>query len=234
MDLHDALRHDLTRTEPPLGDLVGAALAEGRRRARRQRRTRALAGAGAAVALVTGLTAAAGTSGASAPQATYAQAPAPEPAGQPRDVPVHGPEPLVVTGDVPTDAELLEQVAAALQRAGLEGAALSVVDPDEAAMVQVDLVGASGPGMLRIAVGPGSQPPPTAERLPDGSWLEVGGLADNCVQHEYAVSTRPDGVAVYAGNARCLAWDGTANPPAAPPLTTAQLVALVQDRGLGG
>ncbi len=239
-ELRALLRADLgDERPPPLGDVVGAALRDGRR-IRRRRRWAAFGSAGAvfviaavaAVMVVTG------------------------PSGRPSAMPVAALPP----GSVPS--AVVSPVTAAptrtvTVRSGTERAEGMLTKATPAAMlhllttllppgrtshygvaadndlhVQVYYDAGYGPSMLRLAV---ERAPVTGRRPDRGSIakVSVGYRPDDCVQDTVVEAAWPDGTTVHLDVASCLAFDGVRNPPAKPQLSEAVALLIVSDARWG-
>jgi hypothetical protein len=231
------LEHELRlREEPPLADLVPHALQEGRRRYRRRRLSEGAAVVGAVMAVAAVMLVVPGLLGGGS-GAEVAALPADGPtATSPTQTPSPSAPPATAARVAASPAGLLLQVIDRLKSVGVTGDAEGAVADDGSLFVQVTVTGPRGPGMFRLQAAQGlevptgtSSPDQTRTVLDDGSVVVTGGIADNCIQHQYVTAYRPDGTSVYVGNASCLAWNGTTNPPATPLLTLEQAIALAVD-----
>ncbi|MFD0579874.1 hypothetical protein [Dactylosporangium darangshiense] len=223
-DLRARLADELSdAAEPPIGDLVGAAL----RRGRRLRTLRRLGSGGAAVAVIGALAAAGALL-------------------RPGPVPVAGPAsggspPPVASADGrvrATPAGLLQLLLGLLPPGATSGYAADPAQP----MVQVYLDAGAGPGMLRVSVArvaphepmfigqsePGFEVHGPTD-LPGGYRVLVLQIEDNCVQRTVVEVRHPDGTQVQVDIASCLAWDGEQNRPAPQALSVAQATAVASD-----
>jgi hypothetical protein len=254
-DLRALLRADLiAERPPPLGDLVGAALRDGRRR-RRNRRLGTL-GAGTVLAvLVAGMLLPGTGAGARetpplAPAGRPAQAapaaaaipPVPPGTASPQTVPIAPTAPIVLSAARTLTIHSGTERAGGMQKKATSAAMLHLltqllppgrashfgVASDNDLHVQLYLDGGAGPGMVRVAVGKVTGPGGEAPRG-DTATVTIEHLADDCVQDTAVVAQWPDGTMVELDVASCLASDGRGNPPARPALTAEQAVRIVSD-----
>jgi hypothetical protein len=227
-DLRAGLRADLAgERPPPLGDVVGAAISEGRR----IRRTRRLAVAGASAAVL-------------AVAAAIAFGPGPQPrwlpsAPPPGSVPSMAAHPAAA---VPTRTVTVRngtQRAEGMQKKATSAAMLHLlttllppgrtthygVAGDDALHVQLYYDAGYGPSMLRLQVDR------RATGRPRGSTpaVSVTHRPGDCVQDTDLRATWADGTSVQLDLATCLAFDGRANPPARAQLSEAEAALIVGD-----
>ncbi|BEP16147.1 hypothetical protein acdb102_44580 [Acidothermaceae bacterium B102] len=93
----------------------------------------------------------------------------------------------------------------------------------------------TGPAMVRVflshttdvPVGCGEQDGCTV--APNGDIVEVGGLADNCIQTTFVTVIRPDGSTIMVNLSTCLEWDGATNAASPLAMTVEQATALAED-----
>jgi hypothetical protein len=251
-ELRTLMRSELSAERPPpLGDLVGTAMRDGRR-IRRIRRLGAF-GAGTAVAGVVAL--AATLSGPFGGGAPGLQAPAAAPASPPSAPPSLSAAPFLSAAPTPSAAQTPEAPATATrvridsrargpQLTATSAAMLELltrllpagrtsnygVATGDDLHVQVYLDRGRGPGMIRVSMGKGAPPPGYGS---DMAQLTVDHLADNCIQNTVVGAYRPDGTIVQVDVATCLAWDGKQNRPAPAALTTEQAVKIAVDSRWG-
>jgi hypothetical protein len=227
-DLRAGLRADLAgERPPPLGDVVGAAISEGRR----IRRTRRLAVAGASVAVL-------------AVAAFVAFGPGPQLPSLPSALPP-GSVPSMATqpaAAVPTRTVTVRngtQRAEGMQKKATSAAMLRLlttllppgrtshyrVAKDNALHVQLYYDAGYGPSMLRLHVDR------RATGRPRGSTptVTVRHLPGNCVQDTDLRATWADGTSVELDLATCLEFDGRTNPPARAQLSEAEAALIVSD-----
>ncbi|MBM2616202.1 hypothetical protein JIG36_11605 [Actinoplanes sp. LDG1-06] len=229
-DLRALMRAELNNERPPpLGDVVGAALRDGRRIKRRRRRA-GMAGAGAAglIAVVLFGTVAAHSEPRRAVVADPAAAPAlPSPASpaamaraaqkvSPGSVPVTVSPPATVAPERSLTVHSGMERAAGPRKKATTGAMLhlltqllppgrtshAAVSGNEDPYVQIYLDRGDGPGMIRVVLGQLPEDP----RPPRGGTATVSVLRgeNNCVQDTVVVSRWPDGTAVQLDLASCL------------------------------
>ncbi len=257
-ELRTLMRSELSAERPPpLGDLVGTAMRDGRR-IRRIRRLGAF-GAGTAVAGIVAL--AATLSGPFGPGAGGVQAPAaapapssaaatppgaPTPSGAPAlEAPRRFGAPAppeatatasrvridVTRGRGPqmkaTSAAMLELLTRVLPPGRTSNYGVATGDDLH---VQLYLDRGRGPGMIRVSMGKGAPPPGYGA---DMARLTIEHLADNCIQSTVVDAFRSDGTIVQVDIATCLAWDGKQNKPAGAALTAKQAAAIAVDARWG-
>jgi hypothetical protein len=255
-ELRTLMRSELNAERPPpLGDLVGTAMRDGRR-IRRIRRLGAF-GAGTAVAGVVALAATlsgpfwAGAGGVQAPAAAPAlPSTAPIPSGAPAPPGATPEAPLLVPPATPeaaatasrvridvnhargrqvnaTSAAMLELLTRVLPAGRTSNYGVATGDDLH---VQLYLDRGRGPGMIRVSMSKGAPPPGYGG---DMAQLTVDHLADDCIQNTVVDAYRPDGTVVQVDVATCLAWDGIQNKPARAALTTEQAVKIAVDSRWG-
>jgi hypothetical protein len=106
---------------------------------------------------------------------------------------------------------------------------------DGSAMIEAYVNAGHGTGMVRLALwknwGADSMciAGDTCYKTPAGDLVDIGGLADNCIQTRFVRVVHPDGNGIDINVASCLEWDGTTNQAAPLALTTAEAVALGSD-----
>jgi hypothetical protein len=231
-DLRAALRADLAAERPPpLGDVVGVAISQGRR----VRRNRRLAAVGAGVAVL-------------AVAAFAAFGPGPQLPSLPSALPPGSVPSIAVApaAAVPTRTVTERngtQRAEGMQKKATSAAMLHLlttllppgrtshygVGGDNDLHVQLYYDAGYGPSMLRLQVDR------TDTGVPRGSAakLTVTHVPGNCVQDTDVRATWPDGTQVQLDIATCLAFDGRTNPPAKAQLSEAEAVLIVTDRRWG-
>jgi hypothetical protein len=242
-ELRKLLRSELSAERPPpLGDLVGTAVRDGRR-IRRTRRFAAAGGGTAVLGVVALAMALSGTLRAPAPRSV--------PPAQAGDVAASAP-PVAVPGAVPPQArpgmatpplvdafrvkssgkpapatpEAMLVLLRELLPPGRTSAYAKAAGGD--LHVQMFLDQGYGPGMVRVSVtglaalGQG----PTRVGVPK---VSVERLPNNCIQALTVDASFPDGTDVRADVASCLAWNGVRNTAAKPPLTEGQASKLVSN-----
>jgi hypothetical protein len=256
---HDELRRLLEEElslelPPPIGDLV----VESVHRGRRMRRTRALwigAGAGgvalacliASVFVVAEVSshrpasrdlglrasqqpAGAGTVSDAGPARTPSATEAPSPTLPPSPE-GHGTEPQA-NATARGMLELLSVLLPAGKRTTPARAS------DGGLFVALNLDRGQGVGMVRVNVtGPGSRPPDlsgcpqgsTCRPLPDGNFVEIVDIPENCIERHAVFLNRPDGVSVGILMSSCLSWNGSTNPPGKVVLSVDEAIAIADD-----
>ncbi|MGX6606475.1 hypothetical protein ACWKSP_30765 [Micromonosporaceae bacterium Da 78-11] len=238
-ELRGLLRADLAAERPPpIGDVVGAAIREGRR-LRRNRRLGAsavLVVAVAAAALLLGDGSVAERSEASVP---VGAGPSSVPPGS---VPVRRSAPTA-----PPQARTLTVHSGTLRAEGMQKKATSAamlhlltqllppgrtshfaVAADNDLLVQLYLDDGDGPAMVRVSIGRAA---PFGDEPPRGTaaTVTIEHLPDNCVQDTVVGAEWPDGTLVQVDVATCLAWDGVQNRPTRPSLTTDEAIRVAAD-----
>ncbi|MFI6071592.1 hypothetical protein ACIA5C_08390 [Actinoplanes sp. NPDC051343] len=231
-DLRAALRADLAgERPPPLGDVVGVAISQGRR----IRRNRRLAVGGAAVAVLAAVAFAAFGPGPQLPLLPSALPPG--------SVPSIAVPPAAV---VPTRTVTVRngtQRAEGMQKKATSAAMLHLLTTllppgrtshygdggDNDLRVQLYYDAGYGPSMLRLQV---TRKATGAPRGPAAK-LTVTHVPDDCVQDTAVRATWPDGTAVQLDIASCLASGGRTGPPAKAQLSEAEAVLIVADRRWG-
>ncbi|GAB2571678.1 hypothetical protein Aab01nite_04230 [Paractinoplanes abujensis] len=247
-DLRALMRAELnSERPPPLGDVVGAAVRDGRRIRRRRRR---LGTVGAGVAGLVAVVLFGGIAAHSEPRrpvlaepALPAAAPSPSVSAparaaqkSPGSVPVTPTPPATMAPERSLAVHSGIERAAGPRKKATTGAMLhlltellppgrtshAAVAADEDLHVQIYLDRGDGPGMLRMTMG----------QLPAGgprggtATVSIIPVPDNCAQSYVAVSRWPDGTSVQLDVASCLAGDTPAGPEA---LTPDEAVAVVAD-----
>jgi hypothetical protein len=252
---HEEFRHriedELAGTEPPLGDLVGAAVAEGRRM---RTRRRFYAGAGSAAvlaAVVAGGMAFAGAGSPATPLGPAGRPPAAAAefgAGQANDGPTK----------TATPQGALELLTRVLPKGRMDHYA-GVVNADGFPTVQTYLDRGDGPGMIRVGLFRVEEPflSPAAAKahwqaecvklkvkkcsagsgitvspavtLPGGIAYQVARIPGNCIEDTVVTVHHADGTGVAVQLATCLAWDGTQNARGRLALPTKEAVAIASD-----
>jgi hypothetical protein len=215
-ELRTLLADELSAEQrPPLGDIIPAAMRDGRRM-RRNRRFAAI-GSGTAVAAVVVVAAslagpaATGGVGTKIPAAappTVAQATASAP------VPVAA-EPHLVKATTRGMLELLTQIVP-----GKTSAPAAASDGSLAVQLNVDR--GHGLGMVRVFVSGTGTTTGTVT-------VHADGLADNCIENRYVEAAWSGGTEVMVLVPSCLAWDGHQNKPAASSLSDTEAKALAAD-----
>jgi hypothetical protein len=243
-DLRALLRADLdAERPPPLGDLVGAAIREGRRRRRHRRIGLAVALATAAMAVLAVVLV--GDAGAAGIPARERMQPAadgttvsqlPEAAQLP-------PETVPITPTVPTASSWPRTLtthsgtesAGGMQKKATSAAMLHLltlllppgrtshfgVASDNDLLVQLYLDAGDGPGMLRVTVDQRSVAPAIPARGGSAE-VTVTHSDGDCAQNTSVSATWPDGTFVELDMASCAAREH-------PALTTEQAVRVVTD-----
>ena len=196
-------------TEPPIGDLVGEAVAEGRR-LRTAKRLR-VGGAGLAVLVVAGLAAVPVVRGTAAP-APAAIAVAGPTTGTSSSAPTAGTEAGRVKG---TPAGVLQLLTENLPK-GRTSHYAGAVDQGDVG-VQTYLDRGNGPGMIRLFVMTRTMAQLTGPRSAlKGPWIPLGNGAEyqvinnpgNCVQHTMVYVRHADDTLLQFDLATCLAESG--------------------------
>jgi hypothetical protein len=244
------MRADLSAERPPpLGDVVGAAIRDGRR----LRRNRRLGTFGAGVAAAGVLAAAAvvllGDGGMAARPGPAV--PAAGPAGA-----AAAPQSMLPPGSVPTPVPATPATppartltihsgterAVGLQKKATSAAMLHLltqllppgrtshyaVGPDDDLQVQLYLDDGNGPALVRVAV---DMIPPSVTFAPEPSpraatMVTIQYMPDNCLQNMTVAALWPDGTQVQVDVATCL---GAPTLPTLPALTSAQAVKIASD-----
>lgn len=249
-ELRTLMRSELSAERPPpLGDVVGIAMRDGRR----IRRIRRLGAFGAATAVAGVVAVVATLAGPFAPGPDGVQAPAAAPpsaapvaSGTPAlpDVPIPR-LPGLGSAKIPGPSELPSKVRIEVRRdrgpqlKATSGAMLELLTrllpagrtSDYATAtggdlhVQLYLDSGKGPGMIRVSMG-AAVPPGYGGDL---AQVTIDHLAGNCIQSTVVGAYRPDGTIVQVDVATCLAWDGKQNKPARAALTTDQAVKVAVD-----
>jgi hypothetical protein len=235
-DLRALLRADLgSERPPPLGDLVGAAIRDGRRIRRKQRIGRIGAGLLAIAAAVSAfvLVGDGGVAGRRHPPTEVAGVLSPLSVPPAVPVPMSTAEARTLTirsgtkrADGPrekaTSAAMLHLLTQLLPPGRTTH--LGVAAEDEL-QVQLYLDDGSGPGMVRVGVG--QSPPIAGEPLPrETVSVTITHMPDNCLQATVVDAAWPDGTLVRVDVAACL---DRAGPPTLPALTDDQAVRVAAD-----
>jgi hypothetical protein len=231
-ELRGLLRDELAAERPPpLGDLVAAALRDGRR-IRRRRRLAALGG-GTAVAAVLAVTVGSGSpSGLLTTPLPAATAAAPAdadglPPAEAADLPPAPPAPPAAAAAKAPQARatpeamlmLLEELLPPGRRS--EHATTGQRDLH----VQLYLDRGKGPGMIRVSVSGDPRPGPRTGT----PVVSVDNRPGNCIQSTVVRAQWPGGLVVQADLATCLAWDGRRNKPAPQVLSGDEARSVVAD-----
>jgi hypothetical protein len=247
-ELRALLRADLAdERPPPLGDVVGAALRDGRRI--RRRRRLAAGGSAAAVLLIAAIVAVAAGAGRppGEPAAAVPAGPVPAaavvPPGSVPTMPVSpgtAPPPRTVTiRDGTQRADGMRKKATSAAMLHLLTALLPPgrtshygVASDNDLHVQLYYDAGYGPSMLRLEVG---QVPVSGRRPDRGSVAEVtvAHHPGNCVQDTVVSAAWPDGTSVRLDLAGCLDSDGVRNPAAAPAISETEAMVIAGDARWG-
>jgi hypothetical protein len=216
--------------EPPIGDLVGEAVAKGRR-LRTAKRLR-VAGAGLAVFVVAGLAAGLAVRGIPAPAgptAGIAAAPAPAPSSS-----------APVAADVDrvkgTPAGVLTLLTENLPEGTTSNYAGNVDRGDVG--VQTYLDRGEGPGMIRLYVMTRTMAQLTGKRSAlKGAWIPLGNgveyqalnVAGNCLQHTIVYVRHADDTLLQFDLSTCLSWDGRQNKRSPQILTVREAAEMGAD-----
>ncbi|MBL7257874.1 hypothetical protein [Paractinoplanes lichenicola] len=255
-DLRALMRAELnSERPPPLGDVVGAAVRDGRRIRRRRRRLGTL---GAGVAGLVAVVLFGGIAAHSEPRRPVVA----DPGGAQPALPATAVSPSVSAlaraaqkspGSVPvaptppatTAPERSLAVHSGIERAAgprkkaTTGAMLhlltellppgktshAAVAADEDLHVQMYLDRGDGPGMLRLTMG---QLPAGGTRGGTAS-VSIIPVPDNCRQSYVVISRWPDGTSVQIDVASCLAGTGRVDPPGREVLTPDEAAAIAAD-----
>jgi hypothetical protein len=251
---HDEIRRLLAEelaleSPPPIGDLVEKSV----RRGRRMRRTRGLwtAGGAGGVALASlilivllvaepaphGRTGATRGIAASPPVAGSGTAPGAVPAQSASAAPVPAPSaPPAVTGpQVKATTRGMLELLSTLLPAGKR--TMPAQTSDGSLFVALNLDRGQGVGMVRLNVdstkvpvshGP-CMPGSICQTLPDGNYVEIIDIPDNCIERHAVFLTRPDGISVGMLMSSCLSWNGSDNPPGQVVLSVEEAIAIADD-----
>jgi hypothetical protein len=235
-DLRALLRADLScERPPPLGDLVGAAIRDGRRIRRKQRIRRIGAGllaiAAAAAALV--LVGDGGVANRRYPPAEAADVISPQSVPPALPVPPNTAEARTLTirsGTTTADGSREKATSAAMLHLLTQllppGRTTHLgVAPEDDLQVQLYLDDGAGPGIVRVGVGKNG---PIGAEPPGGATVRVtiSHMPDNCLQGTVVDAAWPDGTLVQVDVASCL---DPAGPPTTPALTDEQAVRVATD-----
>jgi hypothetical protein len=218
--------------EPPIGDLVGEAVAKGRR-LRTAKRLR-VGGAGLAVVVVTGLAAIpivrSTAALAPAPAAIVVAAPS---AGASSSAPAVAKEANRVKG---TPAGLLYLLTENLPK-GKTSHYAGILDQGDVS-VQTFLDRGRGTGMIRLHVMTRTMSYLTGPRSAlKGPWIPLGNGAeyqamnatDNCIQHTIVYVHHADDTLLQFDLSNCLAWDGRQNTTSPQILTVPEAAQVGAD-----
>jgi hypothetical protein len=237
-DLRALLRADLNAERPPpLGDVVGAAIRDGRR-IRRKRRFLTI---GAGSVIVTALAAAAVLLGDGPVAGRFEQAAV----VPPQTVPI---EPAAPT-DPPRARTLTihsgTERADGLRRKATSAAMLHLltlllppgrtshygVASDDDLHVQLYLDDGNGPAMVRVSLAKLAAAEVRAEDSPRGAGttVTIQHMPGNCVQSTVVDAEWPDGTLVQVDVATCLPVDGVRHKPTRPALTADQAIRVATD-----
>jgi hypothetical protein len=255
---HDEIRRLLAeelarQAPPPMGDLVAASVRQGRR----MRRTRNLWTAGGAgglalaclvagVFLVTGgaprgtagtnLGFAAPTYPSASPTGTHT---GPE-AGHPEtthSVPAAPASPTQVSTADPKVKATTRGMLELLSHLLPEGTRSTPAQASDGSLfVGLNLDRGHGVGMVRLSVVSGHPVDrthcpsgSTCRTLPDGNFVAMVDLPDNCIERHAAFLSRKDGITVGIQMSSCLSWNGTTNPPSQVVLSDEEAIAVADD-----
>jgi hypothetical protein len=231
-DLRAALRADLAgERPPPLGDVVGAALGQGRR-IRRNRRL-AVGGAAAAVLAVAAFVA-------FGPGPRLAVFPSALPPGS---VPSITARPAAVTPTRTVTVRNGTQRAEGMRKKATSAAMLRLlttllppgrtshygVARDDDLHVELYYDAGYGPSMLRLEV----SRRPTGHPRGLAAKLTVNHVRDDCVRDTDVLATWADGTQVRLDVATCLDFDGRTYPPARAQLSEAEAALIGTDSRWG-
>ena len=235
-DLRALLRADLSgERPPPLGDLVAAAIRDGRRIRRKQRNRRIGAGLLAIAAAVSAfvLVGDGGVAGRRYPPTEAADVLSPQSVPPAGPVPVNTAEARTLTlrsgtqraggsREKATSAAMLHLLTQLLPPGRTTHLGVAAQDDLQ---VQLYLDDGSGPGMVRVGVenaGPIAGEPTRAETVS----VTIRHMPDNCLQGTVVDAAWPDGTLVRVDVASCL---DQAGPPTLPALTVDQAVRVAAD-----
>lgn len=210
-ELRSLLRDELgAERPPPLGDLVGAAVRDGRR-IRRRRRLAAL-GCGTAVAGVMAVAVALG--------GPYGAAPGPQPVPAASRVPDASPSPAG-GARVPATPEAMLVLLRDLVPPGRSGDFAKGGGKD--LRVQMSLDRGDGPGLIRVSVA--GYPSVTGTGRPE---VTVQEMPDTCTQSVVVRADWPGGLTVQADLSTCRP-SGSGSTPSPLALTGEEATAVVSD-----
>jgi hypothetical protein len=235
-DLRALLRADLSgERPPPLGDLVGAAIRDGRRIRRKQRIGRIGAGLLAIAAAVTAFVllgdgGVAGrryppteAAGVLSPPSVPPAVPGPPNTAEARTLTIRGGTTRAGgSREKATSAAMLHLLTQLLPPGRTTHLGVAAGDDLQ---VQLYLDDGSGPGMVRVSVGkngPISDEPPRGRTVS----MTIRHMPDNCLQGTVVDAAWPDGTLVQVFVASCL---DPAGPPTLPALTVEQAVRVAAD-----
>ena len=217
-------------TEPPIGDLVGEAVAQGRR-LRTAKRLR-VGGAGLAALVVTGLAAIPVVRSTAAPAPATIVVAAPS-TGASSSAPAAAKDANRVKG---TPAGLLYLLTQNLPK-GRTSHYAGVLDQGDVS-VQTFLDRGKGPGMIRLHVMTRTMAYLTGPRSSlKGPWISLGNgveyqamnAAGNCIQHTIVYVHHPDDTLLQFDLSTCLAWDGRQNTTSPQILTVREAAQVGAD-----
>jgi hypothetical protein len=234
-DLRALLRADLSgERPPPLGDLVGAAIREGRR-IRRTRRIRRIGAGLLAVAAAASAIVLVGDDGVAdrrypraaggvlSPSFVPPGMPGPTSTAEARTFSIRsGTKSAGASREKATSAAMLHLLTQLLPPGRTTHLGVAAQDDLQ---VQLYLDDGSGPGLVRVAV---ARSRPIADESPRTGTVSVTirDMPDNCLQGTVVDAAWPDGTLVQVDVASCLDQDG---PPTPPALTADQAVRVAAD-----
>jgi hypothetical protein len=245
------LEEELAReSPPPIGDLVGASVRQGRRMRRIRNVWTAGGGAVAVACLMVGVLvlvgalpggigaahhgSGGGQRAAGAPAASAVPEAGTNPAGVATQPAPTAPKKVASGVDkVPATPQGMVELLSQLLPPGRRTAAGKV--SDGSLMVALNLDRGRGVGMVRVSVqsGPASAPGchdgATCRTLPDNSFVENRDFPDNCIEYRTVLLVRPDGIAVFIMMPSCLSWNGKTNPPGQVVLSVDEAIAIADD-----
>jgi len=235
-DLRALLRADLSgQRPPPLGDLVGAAIRDGRRIRRKRRIRRIGAGVLAIAAAVSAfvLVGDGGVAGRRYPPTEAADVLSPPSVPPAAPVPADSAEARTLTirsGTTRADGSREKATSAAMLHLLTQllppgrTTHLGAAAQDDL-QVQLYLDDGAGPGMVRVGV---EKSEPIADEPPRGETVSVtiSHMPDNCLQGTVVAAAWSDGTLVRVDVASCL---DRAGPPTLPALTDDQAVRVAAD-----
>jgi hypothetical protein len=236
-DLRALLRADLSAERPPpLGDIVDAAIRDGRR-IRRTRKIRTIsAGLLAVIVALAAFVlvgdggvagrrdAALEAAGGSSPQTVPPVPPAPMAPVEARTLTIRsGTDRAGQMREKATSAAMLHLLTQLLPPGRTSHFAVA---PEDDLQVQLYLDGGDGPGLVRVEVDKnepkGAEPPRGATTS-----VTITHMPDNCLESMVVDAAWPDGTVVQVEVPTCL--DGPQLPPAPPALTVEEAVRVAAD-----